>query len=136
MSKKKSEQLGMNFSTAQHQLRKNVMFALMIRCGLNNCHQCGKKIETPKDLSIEHKIPWLDSENPKDLFWDLNNLAFSHLTCNVRAADHSRNHLKKHGVKRWRAGCRCRVCLDAKNEEKKLYRARKKDKQSKHRSSV
>lgn len=40
------------------------------------------------ELSIEHKTPWLDSEDPKALFFDLNNIAFSHLSCNVSAAKH------------------------------------------------
>lgn len=42
-----------------------------------------KKIETVKELSIEQKTPWLDSENPVSVFFDLNNIAFSHLKCNI-----------------------------------------------------
>lgn len=36
------------------------------------------------DLSIEHKAPWLHRDSA--LFWDLDNIAFSHLACNVNAA--------------------------------------------------
>jgi len=37
-------------------------------------------------FSIEHKIPWLDSSDPVGLYFDLNNISFSHHSCNVRAA--------------------------------------------------
>jgi hypothetical protein len=124
-NKKKNDQLGMSHGTAVNRLRKNIMFALILRCGLNTCHQCGEKINTPAELSVEHKTPWLDSDDPKGLFFDLNNIAFSHLRCNCAAARKPEYPLV-HGVKGWRRGCRCRVCLDAKNEEKKRYRARKK----------
>ena len=82
---KKQLQLGMNPSTAQHALKKQLMFYLAQQCGMDDCFQCGGKIENKEDLSVEHKIPWLDSEDPKALFFDLDNVAFSHLTCNVKA---------------------------------------------------
>ena len=45
----------------------------------------------PARLSIEHKIPWLDSDNPKELFFNLEkNIAFSHLSCNISAARQNR----------------------------------------------
>ena len=88
---KKTEQLGMNPSTAQHRLRKDLMFSLIKECGLDTCFQCGDKITTVRELSIEHKVPWLDSENPIDLFFDLDNVAFSHLSCNCKE---SRGNLK------------------------------------------
>lgn len=88
---KKSKQLGMNVSTAQGRLRKDIMFHLAQIIGLDICHQCGGVIETVEEFSIEHKIPWLDSEDPKGMFFDLDNIAFSHLSCNVRA---SRNGMK------------------------------------------
>jgi len=37
-------------------------------------------------FSIEHVIPWLDSEDPVKLFFDLDNISFSHLKCNVEDA--------------------------------------------------
>ena len=128
MSKKKTKQLGMNFSTAQGRLRKNVMFALMIRCGLNNCHQCGEKIENPEDLSIEHKIPWLDSEIPRKLFWDLDNLAFSHLSCNSAASKRPKGKTKHGTINAYeRHGCRCDQCCVAKS-----IKNSKRDRPSKH----
>jgi hypothetical protein len=35
-------------------------------------------------LSIEHKVDWLHSPNPVDVFGDLANIAFSHRTCNKK----------------------------------------------------
>lgn len=81
---KKNEQLGMNYSTASNRLRKDILWHYVVKCGDDICHQCGKKIEDQSELSIEHKKPWLDSNNPVELFFDLDNIAFSHLSCNVR----------------------------------------------------
>lgn len=83
-NKKKSEQLGMPFGTASNRLRKLVLFELLRKYSENVCFQCYRTIETVEDLSIEHKVPWLDN-NP-DLFWDLDNVAYSHISCNIGAA--------------------------------------------------
>jgi len=85
-NKKKNEQLGMSHGKAQGRLRKSIMFFLAQKTGYDICYQCNEKIISVDDLSIEHKIPWLDSEDPTKLFFDLNNIAFSHLKCNVDAA--------------------------------------------------
>lgn len=83
---KKKDQLGEPYGTAVHRLRKNIMFALLGLENLNTCFQCNEKIEHVEQLSIEHKVPWLDSEDPKKFFFDLSNIAFSHLSCNSAAA--------------------------------------------------
>lgn len=58
------------------------MFSLAQKCGLDICYRCKRKIETVDEFTIDHKTPWLHSENPHDLFFDLENIAFSHATCN------------------------------------------------------
>src|ERR1700676_3955042 len=80
MSERKSQFLGMGFSKATQRLRKMIMLKLVIECGQDNCFKCGLKIETVEELSVEHKLPWQNRD--KDLFWDLNNIAFSHRKCN------------------------------------------------------
>lgn len=85
-NKKKAEQLGMPLGTASGRLKKNLLFKLIQLQELDICFQCGKKIENVDDLSIEHKVPWLDSDDPVGLFFDLNNISFSHLKCNSGAA--------------------------------------------------
>jgi hypothetical protein len=84
--KKKCEQLGMDAGTAAHRLRKLMLFQLVQETNKDICYKCSLKIETVDELSIEHKVPWLDSSMPKELFFDLNNVAFSHLTCNIADA--------------------------------------------------
>lgn len=78
---RRSEQLGMPFGTAYHQLRKLVLFSLLVRHNENICYKCSKVIGNAKELSIEHKKPWLHIST--ELFWDTNNVAFSHLVCNT-----------------------------------------------------
>lgn len=81
---KKTEFLGMNFSTASGRLRKLVLFDLLERHRENICFRCNKKIKEVKQLSIEHIKPWLDKDVA--LFWDLDNVSFSHVNCNSAAA--------------------------------------------------
>ena len=78
--KKKSDQLGMPFGTASGRLKKMIMLRLLQRLGEDVCYRCGKKIETYQELSVDHKVDWLDVD--PDLFWDLGNISFSHRECN------------------------------------------------------
>jgi len=80
-NKSKHEFLGMPHGTASHKLKKMIMFDLLKRLDLDSCFRCGKKIKTVDELSIDHKKPWLYVST--DLFWDLNNIAFSHIKCNT-----------------------------------------------------
>ena len=81
---KKRDQLGMNPSTASGRLLKDVLFKFVCETGNNSCHQCGEPMER-ETFSIEHIVPWLDSEDPIGLFFDLDNISFSHRTCNCAA---------------------------------------------------
>lgn len=77
---KKTKQLGMPYGTACNKLKKIILFSLIKKNSLNNCYRCNKIIVNICDLSIDHKIHWLD--NDTKLFWNLDNIAFSHLKCN------------------------------------------------------
>jgi hypothetical protein len=83
---KKNEQLEMPYGTARNKLNKAIMFEMMKRCNMDICHQCGNKIENVDELSVEHKTPWLDSGKAIELFFNLENIAFSHLSCNCAAS--------------------------------------------------
>lgn len=72
----------MSFGTACGRLRKLVLFDLLQRHGENICFKCERYIENADELSIEHKKPWQNSD--AQLFWELTNIAFSHLHCNRR----------------------------------------------------
>ena len=89
--KRKAEQLGMPLGTASNRLRKLILFKILKDNGLNICYRCGKPIESADVLSIEHKENWLDSDNPKEKFFDLENIGFSHLSCNISCARHDTN---------------------------------------------
>ena len=89
---KKNKQLGMNYSTASGRLVKDLLFKFAIELG-HKCHQCGKDL-TRDTFSVEHKVPWLDTDNPSGMFFDLDNIAFSHLSCNIKAG--RRPHKKYH----------------------------------------
>ena len=86
MIDKKRMQLGMPFGTACGRLKKQLLFSLLLKYKENICYRCGKLIDSSEDLSIEHKIDWLDSSNPKQIFFDTNNIGFSHCKCNYSHA--------------------------------------------------
>ena len=72
----------MNYSTAEHQLRIALLLDFARQLNRNICFRCSKPIISPDDLSLDHKINWLDAENPKTLFFDIGNVALSHKKCN------------------------------------------------------
>ena len=75
------EQLGMPYGTACNRLRQKLLFSLVKKLGLAHCYVCGKEIETEEDLSMEHFLPWEGRDAA--LFWDLDNIGFSHRGCNA-----------------------------------------------------
>lgn len=77
---RKAETLGMPHGTASNRLRKIILFSLLVKHEENICFKCQQPIETVDDLSVEHKKPWEGIS--AELFWDLENIAFSHLRCN------------------------------------------------------
>jgi glutamyl/glutaminyl-tRNA synthetase len=86
-NKIKADLLGMPAGTASARLKKMILFKLVKGADLDTCYRCGYKIEDIDELSIEHMISWQLSENPVETFFDLDNVSFSHLNCNVSAVD-------------------------------------------------
>lgn len=82
--------LGAPIGTASNKLRKHLMFSLARRLNEHFCFRCGVAIESANEFSIEHKEPWRSAANPIASFFDLQNIAFSHLSCNVTAANQGR----------------------------------------------
>lgn len=107
---KKQDQLGMNPSTAQHRLVKDILYKLVVATNQNDCFICGSPMSRDT-FSIEHKEAWLDSEDPVKNFFDLENISFSHLACNVAAA---RKPLKKYDTPE--------AAKEAKKIQQKRYR--------------
>lgn len=118
---KKQIQLGMPVGTASARLRKSILFSFLLKCNENICFQCKQVISNVNDLSIEHKIPWLDSENPISLFFDLDNISFSHLTCNIGAARQTKKTIHP-SHSSYRKGCRCDDCKEIEKNRRRVQR--------------
>ena len=70
--------LGMPYGTAEKHLRKSMLHALAQQSGKDTCRWCRTKIESSGDLAVVHIQDWADDAA---LYWDLNNVAFSHVSC-------------------------------------------------------
>ena len=130
IKEKKTKQLGMNPSTAAHRLKKSILFDFAKQLGHNWCYQCATEIKDIDKFTIEHKKPWLDSKNPPEAFFDLENIAFSHAECNYAAA-RQKEGMPCPSVTAYRKGCRCDGCKESRREyrkKKKLLKAKKNDK--------
>ncbi len=77
---KKSQYLGVSMGTANQRLTRRILFHLLQKHQEDYCFKCKNKIETIEELTIEHIKPWLNKDS--NLFWDLNNVSFSHHKCN------------------------------------------------------
>jgi hypothetical protein len=78
--------LGEAFGTANGKLRKALLFEAIGRLGERDCYRCGVLIERIDDFSIEHKSAWMQAADKRSAFYDLGNIAYSHLSCNSAAA--------------------------------------------------
>lgn len=116
------EQLGMDYGTASHRLRKQIMFMMIQETGRDTCFKCGCLIECIDELSVEHKLPWLHID-PK-LFWDLDNIAFSHLKCNKphRYAGGKTKRWNEDQTKLWCNGCEDHINLSEFSKFGSFYR--------------
>ena len=86
MSKQeKKKQLGMDPATASYRLVRDLLWSFVVKNEQDFCHHCKCRM-TRENFSIEHIKPWLHSDDPLGLFFDLNNISFSHSSCNSSAA--------------------------------------------------
>lgn len=112
----------MNPSTASNRLIKDILFNFISKDNIK-CFHCNEEM-TREDFSIEHKIPWLDSENPIDLYFNLDNISFSHISCNVsRRRNIKRSHPSSSS---YNYGCRCNDCIKCNTDKVRKYRNNKK----------
>ena len=82
----KAERLGMPIGTASNRLKKAILLSLLQRLNEDVCFRCSERIEVVEQLSVEHKEAWLNASDPASAFFDLSNIAFSHLSCNSGAS--------------------------------------------------
>ena len=113
--------LGMSRSTANTKLHRELIWMLLQETGRTKCYRCGKEM-TREDFSIEHKIPWMNSSNPKKLFWSLDNIDFSHLQCNI-VTPRGRLVPEQHGtlLEYQYYNCRCTLCVEAHREYQRTH---------------
>ncbi|AUG85106.1 HNH endonuclease [Vibrio phage Ceto] len=74
--------LGMAPSTARDRLMKKLVFSHIQSRGIV-CHHCGKEM-TVDTFSIEHIKPWRGEPNAAELYFDLDNVTYSHRSCNYK----------------------------------------------------
>ena len=113
---KKTGQLGMSLGKAHHRLVKDILWRLIVQTQQNYCVRCQQEMSR-ETFSIEHLTPWLDSDNPTKLFFDQNNISFSHLSCNTKARRSRPVNCGTLGG--WGNGCRCNLCVLAKAKNRK-----------------
>lgn len=112
---RKDRLLGQPHGTAAARLRKSLLFKYVLMAGEAICFRCGRQIDKLDELSIEHKQSWQRAADPVDAFFDLANIAFSHLACNIRSAQRHVPQRQSHGLKAYGRGCRCDECRLAKS---------------------
>lgn len=124
----KHKQLGMNASTASAILLKDILFRYIEKDNIN-CFRCNSPM-TRENFSVDHKEPWLHSDNPKDLFFNLSNVSFSHLKCNI-AAGRKRKEATHGGATYYKnKKCRCEECMTwYKNQPRPVYDSKKRREQ-------
>lgn len=111
MKRDYSSQLGYkSVAHANRVLMKDLVYHFIFKLGLNKCYRCGGTLDRD-DFTIDHKIPWRHSDNPLELFFNIENVKFSHFSCNSANA---RQPLKNntHGHNRYTRGCRCDLCKE------------------------
>ena len=123
---KKDELLGISFGTASNRLRKSILFNLVRQTGQDVCFRCGRKIESETDLSIEHKVSWQSATDPIRLFFDLENIEFSHINCNYGGPSLDKTHCPydhPYSGENLIEGNGQRTCMICKQEARRRFRA-------------
>jgi hypothetical protein len=85
-NEKRSRLLGQPYGTATSKLRKMLLFQSVKMLGADRCYRCENPIVNIDEFSIEHMISWQGAANPREAFFDLSNITYSHLSCNVAAS--------------------------------------------------
>jgi hypothetical protein len=99
-----------------------LFFSLVKKLELDTCHRCNERITDYKQLSIDHIETWLNKSN--DLFWDINNIAYSHLSCNSAKSASSTENPHPSYVS-YSGGCRCDACKACKKIYTRYWRWKK-----------
>ncbi|CAM0016011.1 HNH endonuclease [Vibrio phage D239] len=77
---REKKDLGMAPSTARDRLMRKLVFSHIQSRGIL-CYHCGEELQEDT-FSIEHKVPWRGKEDAAELYFDLENVTYSHRKCN------------------------------------------------------
>lgn len=99
----------MSHGKAAHILRREMMFSLLCRLDENFCCRCGALIESSAEMSIEHMVPWESAPLPIEAFLDLDNVGFSHRSCNYAAAHRPNKKYESEAIRKIERGKRYRA---------------------------
>lgn len=115
--------LGMDAGTASNKLVKDILFKYIFEAG-HKCFRCGGEL-TRDTFSIEHKTAWMSADNPHKAFFDLDNIAYSHKSCNYAAAHLGKSVYECGTAYSYNKGCRCELCSKAKSDKIRRSKERK-----------
>lgn len=82
-------QLGMRASTAFLRLHRMVTFDHICKLGLNECYHCKEPV-CVDTYSLGHMVPWFTFEDVVKGFFDPDNGAITHKSCNLSASASAR----------------------------------------------
>jgi len=145
--KRRTEALvdGLSVGSAGHRLLRLILLDLIRQLAIDQCFRCGAPIENVRALSIDHQTSWRFATDPQKAFFDLDNIAFSHLSCNARFSDGGNRHplalrckyghpynaentsVDARGRRHCRA-CRCRTSKEYRQRNVALLRQRRQKK--------
>ena len=124
------ELLGEYDATANYRLLRMLLWQLVVETGKDICFRCGERIIKRADFSVDHKEAWRSAPVPRAAFFDLANIAFSHLGCNTGANSHSQKTHCKHGHEftedntyhppKRPKNRMCRACMRKRNKEARV----------------
>lgn len=79
---KKEKALGITWSTAINRLYRTIIKEYFKMKYQMTCYRCGNLVDE-NYFHIDHKVSWLNSENPLKFYLDIDNIAVSHPECNM-----------------------------------------------------
>lgn len=98
------------------------MWDLLLRTGATACCICGEEMEEG-NYSVEHKIPWLHTEDPLATYMNIENIGYAHHRCNVRLARKKKTGFNQaEYIKEWRRKRReSKTSEELKTERREKY---------------
>ena len=131
LKQKYEKQLGMTLGKARNVLYAKMLLHYAKESGNDFCSKCNQPIDLPSEVSLDHIIPWRNSEQATELYFDINNVSLAHKKCNKvdrpgrislpEGMSYCSKHKEFHPIEEFGKGPRWNglayVCLKIKREE-------------------